>query len=249
MHHARPVSIPQKRSCAVANQNDSGYSSPTHEQPSTKPTCALSKRKTGASSEQERVIVTNPLSKKQKLDHCSVDVQHEHDDDTNNLTSSGYIYQIPIQPTRNRRERIRQCRKFTDQIAALRLVDYVGLREWEWAAGEPEDEYDEEEDPFGLAAATAFMFPNQQANTTTKMNTKHNSNHNAEDNGASKPQTYQQRREAFTYTRADDPMFRGRRAEVTRRWKKGAVVWSTPIYGSEVDEPCYHPVIDEWCEW
>lgn len=71
-----------------------------------------------------------------------------------------------------------------------RLREAIGLREWEWSAGEPSsDEPEIDNEASGLSPSSS---PAAQADT------------------------YQSRVKHFTYTRGEDPIFRGRRMRLGR---------------------------------
>lgn len=151
-----------------------------------------------------------------------IELQNRHRIDlVNNSVGNDYVYQIPIPPKQISEFRITTQRYHNGVYGGLRMLKHVGLREWEWSCGEPF--YDDT----GADADDGDFKEAIESDTSE------------EDKDLVK-MSYRKRVEAFTYTRADDPICKSRKIEVCVP-RQNIVIWSEPDYGDEVDEPEYVP--------
>lgn len=142
----------------------------------------------------------------------------------NNSVGDDYVYQIPIPPKQISEFGITTQRYHNGVYGGLRMLKHVGLREWEWSCGEPfYDDADVSAD--GDSKEVTESVSSDEDPDLLKL-------------------SYRKRVEAFTYTRADDPICKSRKIEVCVP-RQNIVIWSEPDYGDEVDEPEYVPPSEE----
>ncbi|KAK5941716.1 hypothetical protein PMZ80_005666 [Knufia obscura] len=158
------------------------------------------------------------------------------------LAAHPHIDQIPIPPSVIVSEsRIdpeddglaRRTRQRREDLVLLRVSKGVGLREWEWSCGEPFDDDDEDE-----SAVDDGEEGVNEVEEGSEGAFKGNRDESKSSTEQRRPSTYAKRRQAFTYTHGDDPIFRGRRIVLGCGRQRGLVAlkgdWSDKV--SEEDQ-------------